>query len=139
MRQAYGGLEEYEAHDTARFCASCAGFAAAVRLRSQVAASSVKADSIATIGSILCAATACDSRGLRYLQVPMQSLYGTDRYRARGSAPMKGKQAVIRARRARPRPATVRHASGCLQAAFAVFREHGFDDASTIEIARHHV
>jgi AcrR family transcriptional regulator len=46
---------------------------------------------------------------------------------------MKGKQAVIRARRARPPSGEPRER--LMQAAFAVFREHGFADASTLEIA----
>jgi AcrR family transcriptional regulator len=51
---------------------------------------------------------------------------------------MKGKQAVIRARharRARPPPPDASPRERLLQAAFAVFREHGFADASTLEIA----
>jgi AcrR family transcriptional regulator len=48
---------------------------------------------------------------------------------------MKGKQAVIRARRARPPPGDALPRERLLQAAFAVFREHGFADASTLEIA----
>jgi AcrR family transcriptional regulator len=51
---------------------------------------------------------------------------------------MKGKQAVItarRARRARPPPGDSAPRERLLQAAFTVFREHGFADASTLEIA----
>jgi AcrR family transcriptional regulator len=51
---------------------------------------------------------------------------------------MKGKQAVIdagRARRARPPPGDRSPRERLLEAAFAVFREHGFADASTLEIA----
>jgi AcrR family transcriptional regulator len=51
---------------------------------------------------------------------------------------MKGKQAVITARRARwarPPPGDSAPRERLLQAAFTVFREHGFADASTLEIA----
>jgi AcrR family transcriptional regulator len=48
---------------------------------------------------------------------------------------MKGKQAVIRARRARTPPDDGSPRERVLRAAFAVFREHGFADASTLEIA----
>jgi AcrR family transcriptional regulator len=51
---------------------------------------------------------------------------------------MKGKQAVIRtrrARRARPPPGDASLRDRLLQGAFAVFREHGFAGASTLEIA----
>jgi AcrR family transcriptional regulator len=51
---------------------------------------------------------------------------------------MKGKQAVIkgrRARRARPPPGDGSPRERLLQAAFAVFNEHGFANASTLEIA----
>jgi AcrR family transcriptional regulator len=48
---------------------------------------------------------------------------------------MKGKQAVIRARRARPPPGDGSQRERVLHAAFAVLREHGFADASTLEIA----
>ena len=51
---------------------------------------------------------------------------------------MKSKQAVIRARRARrarPPPGDGSPRERLLQAAFAVFRKHGFADASTLEIA----
>jgi AcrR family transcriptional regulator len=51
---------------------------------------------------------------------------------------MKGKQAVIRARRARrtrPPPGDGSPRERLLEAAFAVFREHGFADASTLDIA----
>jgi len=49
---------------------------------------------------------------------------------------MKGKQAVIRARRTRPPPGEGSLRERLLRAAFTVFREHGFSDASTLEIAR---
>jgi len=51
---------------------------------------------------------------------------------------MKGKQAVIKARRARRTrrpPGDGSPRERVVQAAFAVFREHGFADASTLEIA----
>jgi AcrR family transcriptional regulator len=48
---------------------------------------------------------------------------------------MKGKQSVIRARRARPPSSDGSPRERLLQAAFEVFREHGFADASTLEIA----
>ncbi len=51
---------------------------------------------------------------------------------------MKGKQAVIRGRRGRrvrPPPGDVSLRERLLQGAFAVFREHGFAGASTLEIA----
>jgi AcrR family transcriptional regulator len=51
---------------------------------------------------------------------------------------MKGKQAVISARRARgarPPPGDGSPRERLLEAAFAVFRDHGFADASTLEIA----
>jgi AcrR family transcriptional regulator len=48
---------------------------------------------------------------------------------------MKGKQAVITARRARPPPGGGSPRERLLQAAFAVFSEEGFADASTLEIA----
>ena len=51
---------------------------------------------------------------------------------------MKGKQAVIRTRRARstrPQPGDGSLRERLLRAAFAVFREQGFSDASTLEIA----
>jgi AcrR family transcriptional regulator len=48
---------------------------------------------------------------------------------------MKGKQAAIRARPTRPPPGDGSLRKRLLRAAFAVFREHGFSDASTIEIA----
>jgi AcrR family transcriptional regulator len=52
---------------------------------------------------------------------------------------MQGQQAVIktrRARRARPPPGDGSLRERLLRAAFAVFREHGFADASTLEIAK---
>jgi AcrR family transcriptional regulator len=48
---------------------------------------------------------------------------------------MKGNQAVITARRARPPPGGGSPRERLLQAAFAVFSEEGFADASTLEIA----
>jgi AcrR family transcriptional regulator len=48
---------------------------------------------------------------------------------------MKGKQAVIRARPTRPRLDHLSMRERALRAAFAVFRERGFSDASTLEIA----
>src|SRR5215475_7360375 len=51
---------------------------------------------------------------------------------------MKGKQAVIsarRARQARPPPGDSSPRERLLEAAFAAFREHGFADASTLDIA----
>lgn len=48
---------------------------------------------------------------------------------------MKGKRAVIRARPTRPPPGDGSLRERLLRAAFAVFREHGFSDASTLEIA----
>src|SRR5262249_29615120 len=86
----HDGLEEYECHDTARLSASCPAFAVAARLRSQVAASSVRADSIAIIGSILCVATACGQSRVMvlistngivigYLGVPRKRVGANDR------------------------------------------------------------
>jgi AcrR family transcriptional regulator len=48
---------------------------------------------------------------------------------------MKGKQAVKRARPQRPPPSDGSLRERLLRAAFSVFREHGFADASTLEIA----
>jgi AcrR family transcriptional regulator len=54
---------------------------------------------------------------------------------ARESTPMKGKQAVIRARATRPPPSDGSVREKVLRAAFAMFRERGFSHASTLEIA----
>jgi hypothetical protein len=75
-------VEQYEGHDAARCCASC-GFAAAVRLRSQVAASSVRADRIAIIRSILCAGVACDKFRMMVPISTSQVDYGTDWYQGK--------------------------------------------------------